>query len=85
MVTLFITTGSTGLSRASVGVLPIFFTTSRPLVTLPNTVCLPSRCGVGARVMKNWLPLVLGPAFAMLSTPAASCLLGLPRVSSSNW
>ena len=28
---------------------------------MPNTTCLPSRCGVGTVVMKNWLPLVLGP------------------------
>ena len=25
--------------------------------------------------MKNWLPLVSGPALAMLSTPAASCFI----------
>ena len=31
-------------------------------VTLPKTTCLPSRGGVGTVVMKNWLPLVLGPA-----------------------
>ena len=29
--------------------------------TLPNTTCLPSNQGVGTVVMKNWLPLVLGP------------------------
>jgi hypothetical protein len=29
-------------------------------------VCLSSNQGVGTVVMKNWLPLVLGPAFAML-------------------
>ena len=26
-------------------------------------------------MMKNWLPLVSGPALAMLSTPAASCFM----------
>ena len=26
-------------------------------------------------MMKNWLPLVSGPALAMLSTPAASCFI----------
>jgi hypothetical protein len=26
-------------------------------------------------VMKNWLPLVSGPALAMLSTPALSCFM----------
>ena len=25
----------------------------RPLLILPKTVCLPSRCGHGAKVMKN--------------------------------
>ena len=33
IVTFFITTGSMGRSRISVGVLPIFFTTSMPLTT----------------------------------------------------
>jgi hypothetical protein len=37
------------------------------------TECLPSRLGLGANVMKNWLPLELGPLFAMLSTPLLSC------------
>ena len=36
-------------------------------------MCLPSRLGLGAKVMKNWLPLVLGPLLAMLSTPLLSC------------
>ena len=40
----------------------------------PNTVCLPSRCGVGRWVMKNWLPFVAGPEFAMEKMPALSCL-----------
>src|SRR5690606_6499183 len=44
-------------------------TTSMPSVTLPNTVCLPSSQSVFTWVMKNWLPLVLGPALAMESTP----------------
>lgn len=34
-----------------------------PSTTLPKTTCLPFRCGAGAVVMKNWLPLVLGPEF----------------------
>jgi len=51
----------------------IDLTTSIPLVTLPNTQCLPSRCGVGTVVMKNWLPLVLGPALAMDKRPGSVC------------
>ena len=39
MVTDFIITGVTGLSFASQRVLPIFITTSMPLVTFPNTGC----------------------------------------------
>lgn len=34
---------------------------------------LPSREGAGARVIKNWLPFVLGPAFAMEKMPAPVC------------
>lgn len=45
--------------------LAMFWATSMPLVTLPNTVCLLSSQGVGTTVTKNWLPLVLGPALAM--------------------
>ena len=38
------------------------FTTSMPSVALPKTACRPSRCGVGAKVMKDWLSFVFGPA-----------------------
>src|SRR5690606_18834924 len=44
-------------------------TTSMPSSTLPNTVCLPFNHGHGTWVMKNWLPLVPGPALAIESTP----------------
>lgn len=37
-----------------------FCTTSRPLVTSPNTTCLPSSHSVMEVVRKNWLPLVPG-------------------------
>ncbi len=36
-------------------------------------MCLPSRLGFGAKVIKNWLPLELGPLLAMLTTPRLSC------------
>lgn len=53
----------TSLPRRPVLVASIFFTTSMPSTTRPKTTCLPSRNGVGTVVMKNWEPLVLGPAF----------------------
>ena len=40
---------------------------------LPKTVCLPFSQEVMTVVMKNWLPLVFGPALAMLNKPATSC------------
>lgn len=42
-------------------------------IPLPKTVCLPFSHDVMTVVMKNWEPLVLGPALAMLSNPATSC------------
>ena len=42
--------------------------------TLPKTVCLLSSQGVGTVVIKNWLPLVLGPALAILRVKGRSCL-----------
>ncbi len=56
-----------GLSFLSTLASSMRLTTSMPAETLPNTVCLRSSQGVGTVVMKNWLPLVLGPALAMLS------------------
>ena len=47
---------------------------SCPFSTFPKTVWRPSRWGVATWVMKNWEPLVPGPAFAMESTPGPSCL-----------
>lgn len=45
----------------------------RAAIPLPKTVCLPFSHDVMTVVMKNWEPLVLGPALAMLSKPATSC------------
>merc|ERR1719460_1770095 len=42
--------------------------------TSPNTTCLLSSHAVFAVVMKNWLPLVFGPAFAIESCPGFVCL-----------
>ena len=43
------------------------------VLTRPNTVCLLSSQGVGTVVIKNWLPLVLGPAWAILRVKGRSC------------
>jgi hypothetical protein len=53
----------TSLPRRPVLVASIILTMSIPSTTFPNTTCLLSRNGVGTVVMKNWEPLVLGPAF----------------------
>jgi Asp-tRNA(Asn)/Glu-tRNA(Gln) amidotransferase A subunit family amidase len=72
IVTFFISTGVTGRSFRSTCTAPIFCTTSMPDTTAPKTECLRSRCGVGPSVMKNWLPLVFGPALAIERMPARS-------------
>ena len=46
----------------------IFLTTSI-FKHLPNIVCLPSSSGFGTTVIKNCDPLLLGPVFAIASTP----------------
>ena len=50
-------------------------------VTSPKMACLLSSHGVGASVMKNWLPLVFGPALAIARAPRTT-LCGL--ISSLN-
>ena len=50
-------------------------TTSMPLETSPKTVCFPSSQEVTTVVMKNWDPLVLGPALAMDRSPGLLCFL----------
>ena len=62
-----------GPAPRPVGVVPRASTTSSPPVTRPKPVWAPSSQGVAAAVMmKNWLPLVLGPALAIASTPFTS-------------
>ena len=58
------THGSTGTSPLDVSLFSMARTTDLPRTTSPNTTCLPSRCGVGLQVMKNWEPFVFAPAFA---------------------
>ena len=53
-----IITSLEGLSPGCVGRFSILRTMDLPLRTSPNTTCLPSRCGVGTVVTKNWEPLV---------------------------
>ena len=48
--------------------------TSKPIITSPNTTCLPSRCGHGTKVIKNWQPFVLGPQLAIERRLGLSCL-----------
>ena len=48
-------------------------TTSMPLVTLPNTQCLPSSHAVCTVHRKNCDPLVFGPALAIERTPGLVC------------
>ena len=64
-----ITTSRFGMSlpRYPVLVFSILRTISMPSMTFPNTTCFPSRKGVGTVVMKNWEPLVSGPAFCVPS------------------
>jgi len=45
-----------------------------PSISFPNTVCFPLSQGQGTKVMKNWEPFVLGPAFAMDNKNGTSCL-----------
>lgn len=66
IVTFMISTFLNGRSPLSVGTVPMMSTISMPFTTLPKTLCLPSSHVVSsAWTMKNWLPLVFGPAFAI--------------------
>ena len=67
-------TGMRGCSYMSVGTRPIARITSIPETTCPNTTCLPSRCGAGFRVTKNYEEFVSRPEFAMERSPACACL-----------
>src|SRR5438309_497407 len=77
-VTLFILTGEIGRSPAPVFVVSIFFTTSMPSMTLPNTGCFEapgvnqSRYELWTVLMKNWHEPLLGrPVFAIDSVPGS--------------
>ena len=57
------TTSWFGLSSLPTRTFSIFLTTSIPSTTFPKTTCFPFKKGVGAHVIKNWLPFVFGPEF----------------------
>src|SRR5947199_9403593 len=63
-------TGVRGRSFESRCTFEILLATSWPSTTSPKTVCRLSSQGVAATVMKNWLPLVFGPALAIERLPA---------------
>ena len=70
MVTELMTTSVSGRSERLVGVDWMASSTSRPLMSLPNSEYAGrSPTPDAPDTMKNWLPLVLGPAFAMASEP----------------
>src|SRR5437868_3618054 len=84
IVTFFTTTSLFGLSWRLRGTFTTLSATSWPSTTSPKIVCFPVSHVVGASVMKNCEPFVLGPAFAIASFPGLSNLWGEPLVSSSN-
>ena len=65
--------GVRGRSLPSRGALEILSATSWPSTTSPKMVWRLSSHGVAATVMKNWLPLVLGPELAIDNLPAFEC------------
>lgn len=58
---------SNGLSVLLTFTFSMLWTTSSPDSTRPNIVCFLSSQGVVVVVIKNWDPLVPGPAFAILT------------------
>ena len=68
----------------------IFFTTSKPSNTTPNTTWRPSKWGVRTVVMKNCDPLVCRPAFAIdsklrMSIAGVSCRWKKRVETTSDW
>src|SRR5258708_11165142 len=71
-----------GLFCAAHVTFEILLAISCPSITSPKIVCLPVSHCVGATVIKNWHPFVLGPLLAIASLPGLSKLCGEPLVSS---
>ena len=61
--TLIILMSSKGLSVLLVLTFSMLWMTSIPEIARPKIVCLLSNQGVAVVVMKNWEPLLFGPAF----------------------
>jgi hypothetical protein len=80
---IFILCFSLGLPFASTSKASNFDIVSSEPRTLPSMVFFPSRCGAGAKQIKNWLPLLIGPLLAMLTIPRALWRSD-GRISSSN-
>src|SRR3990167_4904079 len=80
---LIIFCSEAGLSEGPVWQFSIFSTTSYPSTTSPKIVWRIVSHGVAAVVIKNWLPLVFGPAFAIASRPLRSNTTSF-ETSSSN-
>src|SRR5580704_3308760 len=73
IVTLLRTTSVRGLSLELRSMCVMLVTRSTLWVShWPKMVYLPSSSCWGVSVMKNWVPLVLGPALAMARRPATS-------------
>gem|GEM_PF-3983587 len=66
-------TSVAGFPWAATGTCPILSTTSMPPETRPKTVCFPASQGVSTRLIKNWEPLVFGPALAIARDPLNGC------------
>jgi hypothetical protein len=64
--------GARGCSRVLEGARCSASSLHSPSTSSPNTTCLLLRWGKGARVMKNWLELVLRPELAMDRRPGRS-------------
>ena len=69
ILALSIVTSLTGLSAFPVSTFAIASMTFIPSMTSPKTGCFPSRKLLFARLMKNWLLPVFGPAFAIAIVP----------------
>ena len=69
MLALRIVTFVRGRSSPSLGVREMASATSMPPTTRPNTGCFGSSRRLSTTLMKNWLPPVFGPAFAIEIEP----------------
>src|SRR5271165_2182448 len=66
------TTGFWGLFPGPLATFEILSAMAWPSTTSPKMVCLQVSHSVGATVMKNWQPFVLGPLLAMANFPGFS-------------